>query len=98
MSETDKADILLDELGNYSPEFEDGFSSRVMDKINELHESEKSKSEFGLFLRWISISGVAAVILLLIMIYFNEGTLNIDAIYGLLDYSPDEPLLASLNY
>jgi hypothetical protein len=31
------------------------------------------------------------------MIYFTEGSLNMDAVVGLINYSPDEPLLTSLT-
>ena len=98
MNEMDKTDQLLKEMANYEPEFREGFSGRVMDKIEYVDEEESQIPGFNRFLGWISLSGVAAIILLLFMVYFAEGTIDIDAIYGLIDYSPDEPLLTSLNY
>ena len=98
MKEMDKTDQLLQEMANYKPEFKSGFSGRVMDKIDTIDEQKSQVPDFNKFLGWISLSGVAAIIVLLFMVYFSEGSLNIDAIYGLMDYSPDEPLLTSLNF
>ena len=32
------------------------------------------------------------------MVYITEGSFSADAFYGLLDYTPDEPILTSFNF
>ena len=98
MKDMDKTEQLLKEMANYRPEFREGFSGRVMENIDNVDEEESQIPDFNRFLGWISLSGVAAIIGLLFMVYFAEGTIDIDAIYGLIDYSPDEPLLTSMNF
>lgn len=98
MNKSAKTDIILDSLGSYNPKFEEGFSDRVIEKITNINVEDTGKNDLGLFFKWITLSGVAAVLILLLMVYFTEGSLHSDAIIGLLNYSPDEPLFASLNY
>lgn len=74
---------------NYS--FNNGFSKRVMHKIasieNDLWGSFKS----------IAISSAAAIVLILLSIYFIDGSLNLDAIFGLHGYSVEEEFYSFLN-
>ncbi len=96
MKESDKTENIIEEMANFNPEFKEGFSARVMEKIEGM-ENQQQLPQFNRFISWISLSGATAIILLLLMVYSTDGTLNMDAIYGLLNYSPDEPLLASLK-
>ncbi len=98
MNVTERADKIINELPNYKPSFKEGFSKRVMERINDVDAEIYYLHEYGSYLLWVTLSGVAAILLLLMVIYYNDGTLQSDAIFGILDYSPDDPYLASLNF
>ena len=82
-------------FGNFSPEFESGFADRVMQKL-ETTESKKSIPLYPIFKR-VALSGVAAIIALLFSIYYTDGSLSLDAIYGLYEYAPDEAAVSFFN-
>ena len=82
-------------FGNVSPEFDAGFSERVMQKV----EIDKSKSSFPVYsiFKRVALSGAAAIIALLISIYYTDGSLSLDALYGLYEYAPDEAAVSFFN-
>lgn len=82
-------------LSGFNPQFDSDFSDRLMQKL-EVHDTDLSLS-FYTIVKGIAISGVAAIVALLISIYFIDGSLNIDAIYGISDYAPDEAAIAFFN-
>lgn len=82
-------------FGDFDPHFQPGFSDRILQKIDVI-ESMQTPSLFSFF-KGIAISGVAAIIALLISIYLTDGSLDIDAIYGISDYAPDEAAIAFFN-
>ncbi len=98
MKKIENMDQFMESLKNYNPNFEDGFTDRVFDNL-ELKQKDKNNfyPEFLSLFRWISLSGVAAIIILLITIYTTEGSFNLDAIYGIFNFSPDNPEFASLD-
>jgi hypothetical protein len=99
MSKINSIEELSSLLSGYNPTFSDGFDNRVMDSIVE--ENSKESNEDMVFyniFRWVALSGVAAIIVLLFSVYITEGSFTADAFYGLLNYTPDEPIIASLNY
>ncbi len=99
MSQNSKNEKLTEILLNHNPEFNDGFSERVINKIKLVSTTNKKiENDFISAFRWVALSGVAAILLLLITVYFTDGMFTTDAVVGLLNYSPDEPLLAELNY
>ncbi|MFK5854561.1 MAG: hypothetical protein QM503_00430 [Bacteroidota bacterium] len=86
-------------LSNYDSTFSDGFTNRVMDRI-EMDKNKESNNEFEFYsvFRWVALSGIAAIVVLLFSVYITQGSFSADAIYGLVYYTPDEPIIASLNY
>lgn len=98
MSNSDTMDKLSGILSNHSPKYSSGFADRVMKSI-ELKSIQKNKIdiEFYNIFRWVALSGVAAIILLLFSVYITEGSFSADAFYGLIYYTPDEPLITSFN-
>ncbi len=99
MSKLDITNNLNNILSDYNPSYSQGFVARVMQNINSEDLTHVTKdNEFYNIFKWIAISGVAAIIVLLFAIYFTEGSLSPDAFYGLLHYTPDETIIASLNY
>ena len=97
MSKLNNTDELSSFLSGYNPAFTDGFANRVMDKIENSKITNEDIEFYNVF-RWVALSGVAAIILLLFSVYFTEGSFTPDAFYGLVNYTPDEPIIASLNY
>ncbi|MBT3173452.1 MAG: hypothetical protein HN336_01295 [Lentimicrobiaceae bacterium] len=90
-----KLDAITEELSKYNATFNDGFSSHVIEKIQD--RKSNGSVDIMKITQWVTLSGIASVSLLLLMIYFTEGSLNMDAVVGLINYSPDEPLLTSLT-
>jgi len=82
-------------FGSVSPEFEAGFSERVMQKVETI-ESKNSLPIYSIFKR-VALSGAAAIVALLISIYYTDGSLSLDALYGLYEYAPDEAAVSFFN-
>ncbi len=99
MKKIENMEQFLDSMANYNPKFDDGFSDRIIGKLDDdQKDTSNSFPEFVRLFRWVSLSGVAAIIILLITIYTTEGSFDLDAIYGIFNFSPDNPVLASLDY
>ncbi|MBP8959984.1 MAG: hypothetical protein KBG40_06110 [Bacteroidales bacterium] len=84
--------------GDFS--FSEDFTDKVLDKIfncdaRESHDIEFLQSLNKIFYR-IAISGIAAIILLLISIYISQGSLSIDSFLGLGDIA-DESIIYILT-
>jgi hypothetical protein len=45
----------------------------------------------------VALSGVAAIFILLFSIYYTDGSLSLDALYGLYEYAPDEAAVSFFN-
>ncbi len=97
MSKLKNTDELSSFFSGYNPTYSNGFANRVMDKIEDSIVKNKDTEFYNIF-RWVALSGVAAIVLLLFSVYFTEGAFTADAFYGLVNYTPDEPIIASLNY
>lgn len=99
MNKSDTTDRLSNILSNYNPAYSKGFAERVMKGIEaENNRKDKIDIEFYKIFKLVALSGMAAIILLLFTIYISDGSFSADALYGLLDYTPDEPILTSLNF
>lgn len=85
---------ISDLLAAHNPSFDPGFSNRVMAKIANIKDDTDIISIF----RWIALSGVAAIILLMLTVYFTEGSFSADAIYGIINFSDEESLLTAYNF
>ncbi len=64
MSKLKNTDELSSFLSDYNPAFTDGFANRVMDKIENNNVINKDIEFYNIF-RWVALSGVAAIIILL---------------------------------
>jgi hypothetical protein len=87
-SDTD-SDNLQKELedAGVSYSFSDGFSDKVIDRLFPTgvvinREIEFQRSWNGPFYK-IALTGVAAIVILLISIYISEGTFSLDSLLGL---------------
>lgn len=84
----------------FSYDFSKDFSNRVLDKIFTaspaiIRQIEFTKRLNTVFYR-VAITGVAAIILLLISIYLMEGTLSVNSFLGITD-SFDESTICLLT-
>lgn len=100
-SETDSGNIArqLDEAG-VSFDFREDFYSRIIDKISVTGQRTTVEPEFvknlsSAFYR-IALTGVAAIILLLISIFMMEGSLSINSFLGIGD-TFDESIVCLLT-
>lgn len=83
-----------------SYDFRNGFSDRVLERVFAvapavIREMEFTRRLSTIFYR-IAITGVAAIILLLISIYITEGTLSVNSFLGITD-SFDESTICLLT-
>ncbi len=75
-------------------DFNPGFEERVMTSVNRL-ETEKGKtysfdSSLLLAFKRVAVSGIAAILILLAMTYYQHQSLSINAITGLNKLDPED--------
>lgn len=75
-------DNILKTLKDYQPSFEPNFENRVMEKIAQLSELSYNQLFNRAFQRVI-ISGVAALVALIITISMSSDTLSTDTLLGM---------------
>ena len=68
-------------IEDFHPDFKPSFETRVMDKIKHI-SSHTYSTQFNHAFHRILLSGAAAVIILLITIYINDGNLSTDTLIG----------------
>lgn len=68
-------------LDQYAPDFKPFFETRLMSKIALLKEKNYDYAFNRAFQR-VALSGVAAVALLLIMIFISDGSFSSDSLMG----------------
>lgn len=99
--DTDTGDFArkLGESG-VSYEFSDGFSDRILEKISASGVKVIPQSEFVRGLNYvfyrIALTGVAAIIILLISIFLMEGSLSFNSFLGLGD-TYDESIICLIT-
>lgn len=78
--------------------FDKGFAKRVMDKLDQ--NRSKEIPEIGLYniFKRTALAGVAAIFLFLLTIYYVDGSLNMETIYGISEYVPDETENTIFNF
>jgi len=81
-------------MSDYSPSLGDGFSKTVLDRIEAMADDNNL---YHLFTRF-ALGGVAAILVLLISVYFTDGNLSTDSLLGLSDLSADNILLALSSF
>lgn len=75
-------------LGQNQFQFNDGFADRVLSTL-EANNAVFVVGLYNLFKR-VAITGIAAIIVLLISIYFIDGSIETDSFYGLTSYIPED--------
>ncbi len=87
--EKETLDRLRRTFSAYRPDFSPSFYDRVMARI-----SGEGTTVFLSVFRAIALSGVAAIVLVLLAVYFMDGSLNIDSLLGINGYAPDLGMLS----
>lgn len=82
-------------LSNTDFKFDKGFADDVVENIMPA-EKDFFIGFYNIFSR-VALSGVAAIILFLVSIYFIDGSLNIETIQGIAEYTPGDEELSLLN-
>jgi hypothetical protein len=86
--EKEKLDNMRTKIAEFNTDFSAGFTEQLMQRING-----ESGFAFLAVFRAVALSGVAAIILVLITVYFMDGSLNLDSLLGINSYAPDLGLL-----
>ncbi len=83
---------LRDRLSGYKPQFSGNFVDSVLSKTTQ----KTTKDDFVVLFKRIALTGAAAIAALLLTIYFTDGSFDLNTLYGLSDYTPDEELFTFL--
>lgn len=91
----EKQDILMlrEKLSRTKANFSNNFEDKVMNAIGQ-ENSPSGNFEILPIFRTVAFSGIAAILLVLIGVYFADGSLNLDSIMGISRYAPDLGMLA----
>ena len=87
--EKDDMDNVRIKIAAFETDFSAGFTERLMQRI-----AGETGTAFQSVFRTIALSGVAAIILVLLSVYFVDGSLNLDSLLGINGYAPDLGLLS----
>ncbi len=85
----DDLDNMRTEIAAFEADFSTGFLERLMQRI-----AGESGFAFLAVFRAVVLSGVAAIILVLLTVYFMDGSLNLDSLLGINGYAPALGLLS----
>ena len=84
---------LREKLSTVKSDFSGDFEKRVMNAIRK-EENLSGNFEILPVFRAVAFSGIAAIFIVLIGVYFADGSLNFDSIMGISRYAPDLGVLA----
>lgn len=82
-------DKMVTEIADFDADFSTGFTEKLLQRI-----AGENRFTFLTVFRTIALSGVAAIILVLLTVYFVDGSLNFNSLLGLNGYTPDLGLLS----
>jgi len=84
-------DLISDTLANSDFRFKKGFSERVMQRL------EQKKIDLFSSFKMVALTSAAAAVILIVSVYFIDGSLDLDALFGLHNYSAEEEFYSLLN-
>lgn len=87
--EKENLDNVRTKIAAFEADFSAGFTERLILRI-----AGESGFAFLAVFRAVALSGVAAIILVLLTVYFMDGSLNLDCLLGINGYAPDLGLLS----
>lgn len=91
--EKNKLIRLRELVGSGDYQFKHGFTDRVMNRLTRSKNGKSIEFNFArdlnrIFMR-VAITGVAAIVLLLLSIYLTTGSVSLDSLSGAENYSED---------
>lgn len=89
IKEKENMDNLRTKIAAFEADFSTGFTEKLMQRV----AGERSFAFLAVF-RTIALSGVAAIILVLLTVYLVDGSLNLDSLLGINSYAPALGLLS----
>ncbi len=92
--EREEALLLRKQLEEWAPDGGETVPERVM----ALFEQDQSiEAEYFSLFKKVLLSGIAAVVLLLLSIWISEGSLSYDSLTGIAGYQPETEMILPLN-
>ena len=86
--EMESAESTLQELrASDPPRFAEGFASRVIDHLEAATGAQNLDQILPRMFRWVAIGGIAATIVMLVLTYYQQDSISIDAMAGIADMS-----------
>ena len=92
LKEKDAVAALRTTLSEKKAAFSSSFEDSLMDRIR-LSRMQNNIFTIKPVFRTVALSGVAAIIIVLISVYFIDGSLSLDTLMGINGYSPDMGML-----
>ena len=83
-------EIINDALAGMDYSFSQGFTDRVMQRLDN-----RSVDLFSSFKK-VALTSAAAVALLVMSVYFTDGSLSLDSLFGLQNYSAEQEFYSLL--
>ncbi len=87
--EKERLDNMRTKIASFETDFSDGFTEKLMQRI-----ADKGEFAFLSVFRTIALSGAAVIVLVLLTVYFVDGSLTLDSLLGLNGYAPGLGLLS----
>jgi|GEM_PF-2543141 len=84
---------LREDLKAVEADFSEGFEQKVMNAIRK-EQNPAGYFEFLPVFKTVAFSGIAGILIVLMGIYFADGSLTFDSIMGISRYAPDLGVLA----
>ncbi len=81
--EKENLDNVRSKIAAFDTDFSAGFTKRLMQ-----HIAGENGFAFLAVFRAFALSGAAAIILVLLMVYFMDGSLNLNSLLGINGYAP----------
>ena len=91
-TEKEAVSSLRSHLSQQEGAFSGGFEKKIMSRIQR-HGALISAFTIKPTFRAVALSGVAAILVVLISVYFIDGSLSIDSLMGINSYNPDLGML-----
>jgi anti-sigma factor RsiW len=76
-------------IASSSASFSKDFADKVVDRIESEQVDHSSNDKFVKVFRSIALSGAAAIIALLLTVYYIDGSLSIENLFGISEYLPE---------
>jgi len=105
IQEKEEISSLRNILQKQTYSFNYGFSDKIMRKIEasqpatEQNLQDYFAAQLSILFRWIAPVGIAAILLIVVALYFSEGPASLKALIGANDYSFNDAITLSFyNY